>query len=561
MKIKETLGIIDPTTFITAYLSAKNINSVPLYLVPNRSCLDNHWDYPNMEQAVEAFLKKAVDNYDADGFKMDKKVGVLVDCDTDGVMSGTLMANYLMLRGFMVQPFIHVGKQHGLTKSKDEDIVKQVLEANLDFLIIPDAGSNDVEQCKELTEHGVDIIILDHHPIEQDNPYAIVVNPHLGVGLNTDISGTGVVWHFIQALNEKNGGDIEMGDIMVSEMYGLDQVAISIVSDVCNLTPFENRYFVYNGLRHFTNPLIKLMYEKLSKSDYTPHGIGWNIAPVINALCRCGTMEEKKIFIRALCGWEEASEGLKVARRCHRRQTEETKRIMGDIEPTIDNSHKAIVCFGENEDANFLGLCANKILSKYNKPTFILREINATSYTGSLRSPFPISEEINKSGIAKAMGHSEAAGIVVTKKKLEKFISWLDEMDWDIDPEIEVVGEVSPKAVTLDLCEAVSGYNELWGHGLEEPKFYIKITLPPDSVQVFRKTTNTVKYSNGKVDFLKFRASEDDIEKFTKGGELEMVVSLSVNEWNGVKTPNAIIESYEITEDDKWCDEDWMVDF
>lgn len=558
MKVKQVLSKINNETFAVDYLTAKNISNVQAYLHPSASCIDNPFAYTNMQKAVDLFLAKAKDKY-KDGLKMDKKVGVLVDSDADGIMSASLMTNYLMLWGFMVQPFIHTAKQHGLTQSKEEDIVKQIIDSKLDFLIIPDAGSNDVEQCRILKENGVDIIILDHHLIEVENPNAIIVNPYLGMELNTAISGTGVVKKFIEAMTIT---DItSSNEVIIDPLYGVDYVAISLVSDVCNISSIENRYYLYNGFRHFTNPLIKLMYEKLSKGDATPHGVGWNIAPVINALCRCGTMDEKKTFIRAMCGWEDLNEGLKVARRCHRRQSEETKRIMEEIEPELDLSHKGIIAFGKQEDANLLGLCGNKILGKYGKPTFILRELNSTTYSGSLRSPIPIANEINDSGLAKAMGHEEAAGVVIAKKKLDKFIEWLDSLDLSIDPEIEVCSEVTPKEITIELCETISSFNELWGHGVEEPKFYIKTTLPPDHIQVFRKSTNTVKFNLYGVDFLKFRANEDDIEKFTRGGELEMVVSLSTNEWNGVKTPNAIIESYEITEDDKWCDEDWMEDF
>ena len=52
---------------------------------------------------------------------------------------------------------------------------------NAKLVIIPDAGSGDVKECKKLKESGKEVIILDHHNIKNkdnsvpNNP-AIVVN-------------------------------------------------------------------------------------------------------------------------------------------------------------------------------------------------------------------------------------------------------------------------------------------------------------------------------------------------------------------------------------------------
>ena len=52
-------------------------------------------------------------------------------------------------------------KAHGL--SKDITINKDV-----DLLIIPDAGTNDINQCQKLVNNGTDVIIIDHHESEHD---------------------------------------------------------------------------------------------------------------------------------------------------------------------------------------------------------------------------------------------------------------------------------------------------------------------------------------------------------------------------------------------------------
>ena len=81
-------------------------------------------------------------------------------------------------------------KAHGL----DDDIV---ISDDTKLLIIPDAGTNDTEQCKELSENGIDILILDHHESEEKNPYALIVNNQMSDNyFNKDFCGAGVVYKF-----------------------------------------------------------------------------------------------------------------------------------------------------------------------------------------------------------------------------------------------------------------------------------------------------------------------------------------------------------------------------
>lgn len=86
----------------------------------------------------------------------------------------------------------HVAKQHGLAS----DI--KVPEST-SLLVIPDAGSNDVMQCQELSK-AMDIIILDHHICDAPNPYATVVNNQMCDYPNKDLSGVGIVYKFCRLL-------------------------------------------------------------------------------------------------------------------------------------------------------------------------------------------------------------------------------------------------------------------------------------------------------------------------------------------------------------------------
>ena len=63
--------------------------------------------------------------------------------------------------------------------------------------------SNDYEKHKELKEKGIDIIVLDHHEAPKISEDAIIVNNQLCEYPNKSLCGVGIVYKFLQALDEE----------------------------------------------------------------------------------------------------------------------------------------------------------------------------------------------------------------------------------------------------------------------------------------------------------------------------------------------------------------------
>lgn len=542
MKVKPLLQSINSNTFLHDYLSACGIKDVEGYLNADLSVCDSPWDYPNMKEGVER-LKKAIN----DG----EKIGVLVDCDLDGQLSAAMIVNFLHLQGIVPVVFHHIGKSHGLRKNPDEDIVQQVLNTGVSLLIVPDASSNDVDECEVLKKSGTEIVICDHHEITTPNPYAILINHHLGNGLNTALSGTGVTFHFIAAYCEQY--DITMPDYT-------DMVAVSLVSDVCDMTSIENRAFVSHGLAKPNNKLLAYMAEKLNRKGNNPEGYSWGLIPPGNALTRSHNQDDKEAYFNALVGFGDIEEGLKVARKAHREQTATVKTMVDELEPTLDMSHKVIIGFTNANNKEYIGLVANKYCGKYNKPCILLREASSTMWSGSLRSPFPLASLINSSGLANCQGHEEAAGILIKKSNLKRFMAWIDKLDIDTNPDIPVTASIKPKQITLPLCHAVVDNMMLWAKGVDMPVFHVHGRVNKGDIQVFQKKTTTVKFMIDGIAFLLFMANDEDVDKLMEHDvfDIDMVVKLDVNEWNGIELPQAKVEDWEINAvEDNSVNESW----
>ena len=154
MRVKPLLSKINPSTFIKDYLQAHGIEQTGLYLNPEEGCLDNPRFYPNMAKGAE-LLKQAVDN--------DWSIGLLVDVDCDGMCSATIVRQFLNTQ-YNIDPIIYIrkGKAHGLRKSASDDVVPKIIEDRCQLLIVPDAGSNDANECQDLLMHRCHTLVLDH---------------------------------------------------------------------------------------------------------------------------------------------------------------------------------------------------------------------------------------------------------------------------------------------------------------------------------------------------------------------------------------------------------------
>lgn len=310
------------------------------------------------------------------------------------------------------------------------------------------------------------------------------------------------------------------------------------------------------------NKFLTYLHEQLGKDKpLDSNNISWNISPKINAIQRSNNMDAKQILFKAFVGEYDMKEALKLALKCHREQTAIVKRIYEEFLETLDNSNNVIVCFGNTEDRNYLGLVANKVMGKFNKPTIILRELDENTWGGSVRSPIPLLEQINESGLAKCQGHNEAFGIVIKKRILDKLVAWFNELDLESKPPIEVTATLTPKQATVRLAKQCSFHSYLWGHGMTAPTFYMTGTIHGSNVTVYQKKTNTIKFNIDGMDFLKFRATEEEVEAFTKNKQMdiEMVVTLNLNEWRSKTTVQGMIEDYEIHPHTKQVQakEDW----
>ena len=216
------------TWSLDGYLQKMGIENPASYLAAGEAQIENANRYLNIDIAA-ARLKIAIENREL--------VGIICDCDVDGSTSATIAYQFLASSGIEPTMFYHTGKQHGV-----HDLLDQILEAKLDLLIIPDA-SGSPEDCAVLKSSGCDVLIADHHELESENPYAIVVNCMQG-DTNHDASGTTVMAKIVDHTSKMYN--------YTSANYD-DLIALSLISDSRSMLSIENRAYLnlgFGGNRH-----------------------------------------------------------------------------------------------------------------------------------------------------------------------------------------------------------------------------------------------------------------------------------------------------------------------
>ena len=569
MKYKLIDGSANDTfDVIGTVLRNRGIENVYGYLnVDIRAC--NHYSQlDNINQAVECF-QKHLDNAD--------KIAILVDCDPDGYCSAAIIYRYIkhIRHDYPVSYIIHQNnKAHGLTRMADGDVT---IPEGTKLLIIPDAGSNDVEQLNSLVASGIDCIVLDHHEKETCDIEcnAIIVNNQMSDSYsNKDFSGAGVTNEFIFALDDVYWTDF-------SETT-LDLVALAQVSDLMDLRSFATRYYVNEGFKCVTNPMFEALVDAQSFSmngQVNPTTVAFNVTNILNALIRLGTYEERELLFRAFVGdYEEfdykkrtgevVKENIyeRAVRFCKNSKSKQDRMRDKLFESLLNKANlddKVVIVEADDADAGIVGLSAMKMASEINRPVVILRDIGNGKLGGSLRnfdnSPIEdLKELLNSTGLFISQGHSNAAGAEIAREDLEKARELLNSKLADITYDNTYQCDFVLDFYDLDLrfIKDIADYEWVWGTGVKQPLVAVTdINVARKDLVVQGKDLNSVAFEHDGIKYVVFKLDKDNqLLKFAcDWGDkeetitLDAVVTCGINFYKGIAQPQCIIKDFNTT--------------
>lgn len=400
------------------------------------------------------------------------------DYDVDGITSCAIMMRYFERVGARAAYYIpnRQNEGYGLSVSGLEEIRGK----GADLVITVDCGINAFDEAEYARSIGLDLIITDHHKVEEKLPVAVaVVNPKRGRYPFPHLAGCGVAFKLVQALSGESFGEV------IDEI--IDIAAIGTVADIVSLQD-ENRIIVSEGLRHIQNLGLRVLIRTVGKNPerLTTSDVGYMIAPVINA---CGRIGNPMLGVELMLTDDEAL-AVRMARKLYALNSErqEQCRLATDasirmVEQRIDLSKtKVLVVCGEDWHSGVIGIVASRLADIYHRPAVVLTKAgDGDQLKGSARSVSGVSIYRILSDVKDCLlrfgGHDLAAGLTLEEARYEDFVQSVQlaanvHMHGNHVVEKACDYEVAPELLTM---EFVSGLDRIQpcGLGNSEPVFML----------------------------------------------------------------------------------------
>jgi len=353
-----------------------------------------------------------------------EKIIIYGDADLDGVAASIMMGEIIKNAGGQVAAYYFPNREiegYGITQTALEKLKSRAPA----LLIAVDLGIGNFKEVKLARRLGISTIIIDHHEILDGLPQAdIIVDPK-----QSDdnypfkfLSAAGLIFKLAQEiLSTDFCGNLRqsfaelaalatLADMMPREDQNKDIIDEGLATIGQSFRPglrafFETNVFFENNLRNFNERINKII-TVLNVRDFR------NNAPAAFELLTTDSIDKAAAMIK---------EFLEI----NKLRRQKIEAVALDIEKEIIKNDEPII-FGGSADweLNLLGTIASIISEKYEKPTFIYKQLEYDSQ-GTVRSV----EGIDSVALMKNCkdllitfgGHPKASGFRIKNENLEKF--------------------------------------------------------------------------------------------------------------------------------------------
>ncbi|NOY35425.1 MAG: single-stranded-DNA-specific exonuclease RecJ [bacterium] len=371
----------------------------------------------NMDKAVERILR-AVNG--------GEHIIIFGDYDADGVCASVIFHDFFKKIGFD-NFHVHIPDRHldgyGLTMGAIEEFI----ERKAGLIITLDCGIADYEEVEKANSAGIDVVIVDHHLPQEKTPraHAIVDPKQKDDSYPFEyLSGTGVAFKTIQALIKKGNFNIVPG----WEKWLLDLVALATIADMVPLTD-ENRVLTRYGLmvlRKTQRPGLLAFFRRMdiNPKNLAEDDVAFMIAPRVNIASR---MDHANASF-AILTTQSPEEANMVSGHLEKLNTDRKKiveDIMNEIGERIgETGAPEVIVEGDMDWApGVLGIAANRLLDKYERPVFLWGKANAKEIKGSCRSGGSVNlvdlmNSLPEGFLIESGGHAFAGGFSAEEGKI-----------------------------------------------------------------------------------------------------------------------------------------------
>lgn len=440
--------------------------------------------FPDMETAVERILAALQKN---------EPILIYGDNDVDGMTAAALLTEFFRAIGAKV--YVDIPNRTTLKKSLIGDALQIALKNQCKLMITVDCGITAAREIQEVVEHGIDVIVTDHHEPTSKIPHCIAtLNPKLinSTYPNRELTGVGVAFKLAHAVTNALIEQEKISPTKIDLKNYLDLVALGTIADMGSLRG-ENRVLVRYGLKQLRKlrriGLAKLFQvSDLRPHEITPADIASKIAPRLNSLGRIAEPIKgvELLLIR------DSHEAERLARELDLYNLERQKiekEIAEDIESIIYQhpeilKEKAIVLHSDKWHPGIIAILSARIAKQYNRPTIII-SLEQGIGKGSMRTipEFPLLPILKQSAdlLINFGGHDYAAGLTIKEENIplfrQRFIEAADQTlkEQDVVTKLYLDAKINFTELTFDFMESLN-LLEPFGNENPPPLLYCETT-------------------------------------------------------------------------------------
>ncbi|MBL8205350.1 MAG: single-stranded-DNA-specific exonuclease RecJ [Blastocatellia bacterium] len=526
----------------------KSADAIRDFLSPS---FTQHRHAPNllrdMPQAVER-IRLAVNQRE--------RLLIVTDFDVDGTTSSVILSNTLRLIGGDHERIsCYVPDRFSEGYGLSAQIVEKAVNEGVSVILTADIGIKSHAEARLARQHGIDLIICDHHlPDGEDVPadaFAVLC-PKGSSGTNypnKDLAACGVALKLADALLS----DHPKREPYLASLAKL--AAIGSIADMVDVSNAENRAIIKFGLTALgqpsNNPGLRALLQIAQVNDpVTTYDVGFKLGPRINAAGRIAHANT----VLSLFAARNDAEALAIAHDLDKLNTERQQiqqnlvnKIIAEVEekPSLDR----VLVFSGHEAEGYhrgvVGIVCSKLVERTGRPTLACAINEEGVAHGSARSirGFHIVEAMQASSdiLVKFGGHPMAAGFTIRADRIEEFRYRLNQYAAEVFQGQEMARTlVADAELRLDdlTPQMIHSLARMEPHGIGNPSpVFLLRNVPLRSITVLKEKHLKLFLGSYKktVEAVWWQAAQFQ-SQLTHADEISLLCRPELNEWKGRTT-------------------------
>ncbi|MBL8406631.1 MAG: single-stranded-DNA-specific exonuclease RecJ [Candidatus Accumulibacter sp.] len=505
----------------------------------------------------------------ADAIAGQQRILIIADYDCDGATACALGIRALRAFGAEVDYLVPNRFTYGYGLSPD--IVELAATKKPNLIVTVDNGIASVDGVARARQLGIATLITDHHLPGDELPAAdCIVNPNLpGCTFpSKHLAGVGVIFYVLLALRaelrERNWFSLSNGRSEPKLAALLDLVALGTVADVVRLD-HNNRVLVSQGLKRIRqgqlNPGLRALFRAAGRNPEKASGndLGFLIGPRVNA---AGRLADMSLGIECLIT-DDDGRALNIAQQLdalnrERREIESGMQEQALLQiaraaPDLDDAAAAaaVSLFDADWHQGVVGIVAARIKERLHRPVFAFARGGGGEIKGSgrsiaglhLRDALDLLSKRAPGLLLRFGGHAMAAGVTMRESDFarfrELFAAIADELlaPADRTHTLETDGGLEAAYCTITTARLLEA--EVWGQGFPAPLFQDEFVV--ESLRILKDKHLKLRLRKGtqSLDAIQFNFEQ------APGNTIRAAYRLAINDYNGVQTPQLMIEHIE----------------